>query len=283
MQHFTVIALATLCNSVVSFRYQSLYHNYYSRYQVSFVKRVSLKQRSESLNRSNNLIVSRHYAIIKNCNSQQGSSERYIGEFSTTMPRGVKKENLPTKICVTCGRSFNWRKKWERVWDEVTTCSKSCNKKRKENKTAAKHNDADVMNDLDKEGASEITFFETMPTEDGVLFESDTGSNSTSLPMTIDVKAQHKMERKSAKKAMKAARRAQREGRGVDPTAGQKQCSLCQKSVNLLIRCTVDESGAWKMVCGKCWNDVSGGVVDGDDQHPHYRYGGLWKNRRAVK
>jgi hypothetical protein len=47
------------------------------------------------------------------------------------MPRGVKKENLPTKICVVCERPFTWRKKWERVWDEVTTCSKSCNGKRR--------------------------------------------------------------------------------------------------------------------------------------------------------
>jgi hypothetical protein len=46
--------------------------------------------------------------------------------------RGVKKENLPSKTCVTCGRPFTWRKKWERVWDEVTTCSKSCNRKRRE-------------------------------------------------------------------------------------------------------------------------------------------------------
>ena len=47
------------------------------------------------------------------------------------MPRGVKKENLPQKICVTCGRPFTWRKKWERCWDEVTTCSKSCNAQRR--------------------------------------------------------------------------------------------------------------------------------------------------------
>lgn len=32
------------------------------------------------------------------------------------------------------------------------------------------------------------------------------------------------------------------------------------------------------MVCGKCWKTVSGGVVDGDNDHPYYRYGGLWKN-----
>ena len=37
------------------------------------------------------------------------------------------------------------------------------------------------------------------------------------------------------------------------------------------------------MVCGKCWRDVSGGVVDGDDAHPFYRYGGLWKNRRRAQ
>ena len=54
------------------------------------------------------------------------------------MPRGVKKENLPQKVCIVCNRPFTWRKKWERCWDEVSTCSKSCNAKRR----AAKH-DAD--------------------------------------------------------------------------------------------------------------------------------------------
>lgn len=43
----------------------------------------------------------------------------------------VKKENLPEKICVVCQKPFTWRKKWERSWDEVTCCSKSCNAKRK--------------------------------------------------------------------------------------------------------------------------------------------------------
>lgn len=43
----------------------------------------------------------------------------------------VKKENLPEKICMVCGRPFTWRKKWERSWDEVTCCSKSCNAKRR--------------------------------------------------------------------------------------------------------------------------------------------------------
>ena len=99
--------------------------------------------------------------------------------------------------------------------------------------------------------------------------------SSLAVEQPLDAKAA----RKAAKKAKKAARRAQREGRSDDPTLGQKKCDVCDKSVDLLIRCTTDASGAWRMVCGKCWHTVSGGVVDGSPDHPHYRYGGLWKNR----
>jgi hypothetical protein len=42
--------------------------------------------------------------------------------------KGVKKENLPSKMCITCGRPFAWRKKWEKVWDEVKYCSDACRK-----------------------------------------------------------------------------------------------------------------------------------------------------------
>ncbi|TAE82837.1 MAG: DUF2256 domain-containing protein [Alphaproteobacteria bacterium] len=44
------------------------------------------------------------------------------------MPRGVKKQHLPTKICARCGRPFAWRKKWEKAWDEVKYCSDKCKK-----------------------------------------------------------------------------------------------------------------------------------------------------------
>ncbi|MGV3612296.1 MAG: DUF2256 domain-containing protein [Fluviicola sp.] len=37
-----------------------------------------------------------------------------------------KKSDLPAKVCVTCQRSFTWRKKWEKVWDEVKYCSDKC-------------------------------------------------------------------------------------------------------------------------------------------------------------
>lgn len=37
------------------------------------------------------------------------------------------------------------------------------------------------------------------------------------------------------------------------------------------------------MVCpGACWRNVSGGVEDArglEGQFPHYRYGGMWKNK----
>ncbi|MBL0050157.1 MAG: DUF2256 domain-containing protein [Bacteroidetes bacterium] len=40
--------------------------------------------------------------------------------------KGVKKENLPTKICITCNKSFTWRKKWEKNWNDVKYCSNRC-------------------------------------------------------------------------------------------------------------------------------------------------------------
>ena len=58
----------------------------------------------------------------------------------TTKPRNsaelsllMKKINLPQKICVVCGRSFSWRKKWERNWLNVKYCSKKCQKYRNNN------------------------------------------------------------------------------------------------------------------------------------------------------
>jgi len=47
--------------------------------------------------------------------------------FVSCMNMNVKKKSdLPTKICVICGRPFTWRKKWEKVWEEVKYCSERC-------------------------------------------------------------------------------------------------------------------------------------------------------------
>jgi len=32
----------------------------------------------------------------------------------------------PTRLCVVCGRTIEWRKKWERDWESVRYCSKAC-------------------------------------------------------------------------------------------------------------------------------------------------------------
>jgi hypothetical protein len=37
-----------------------------------------------------------------------------------------KKSELPSKICLTCGLPFAWRKKWARDWDNVKYCSERC-------------------------------------------------------------------------------------------------------------------------------------------------------------
>ncbi|MFN4973557.1 MAG: DUF2256 domain-containing protein [Bacteroidota bacterium] len=44
--------------------------------------------------------------------------------------RGVNKSDLPQKICMTCGRPFTWRKKWEKNWANVKYCSERCKNKR---------------------------------------------------------------------------------------------------------------------------------------------------------
>lgn len=33
------------------------------------------------------------------------------------------------KICIACGRTMRWRKKWERSWDDVRHCSEACRRR----------------------------------------------------------------------------------------------------------------------------------------------------------
>jgi hypothetical protein len=42
----------------------------------------------------------------------------------------IKKKDLRVKICAACQRPFSWRKKWEKVWEDVKYCSDRCRKKR---------------------------------------------------------------------------------------------------------------------------------------------------------
>ena len=47
------------------------------------------------------------------------------------MAKQKKKSELPEKICVLCQKKFFWRKKWEKVWDEVKYCSERCRRQKK--------------------------------------------------------------------------------------------------------------------------------------------------------
>ncbi|KXT12110.1 hypothetical protein AC579_7972 [Pseudocercospora musae] len=70
-----------------------------------------------------------------------------------------------------------------------------------------------------------------------------------------------------------------------EPESHNKPCTICGTPRGVLVRCTIDESQKWNMVCpGSCWRSVSGGVDDAkglEGQYPHYRYGGMWKNKHA--
>ncbi|HMO38619.1 MAG TPA: DUF2256 domain-containing protein [Saprospiraceae bacterium] len=49
-----------------------------------------------------------------------------------------QKSTLPQKICAVCGRPFSWRKKWEKVWEEVKYCSDRCRGAAKKKEPSAK-------------------------------------------------------------------------------------------------------------------------------------------------
>ncbi|MFN7491271.1 MAG: DUF2256 domain-containing protein [Cyclobacteriaceae bacterium] len=46
--------------------------------------------------------------------------------YGFSEPAMPKKQHLPTKTCTVCGRPFSWRKKWEKVWEDVKYCSDKC-------------------------------------------------------------------------------------------------------------------------------------------------------------
>mmetsp|Transcript_3136 Transcript_3136/g.8940 ORF Transcript_3136/g.8940 Transcript_3136/m.8940 type:complete len:175 (-) Transcript_3136:892-1416(-) len=58
-----------------------------------------------------------------------------------------------------------------------------------------------------------------------------------------------------------------------------KSCTVCGTVKGMLIRCQIDESAEWHLLCGRCWKEYSGGETEGTEEFPHYRYGGVWKAR----
>ena len=74
---------------------------------------------------------SMHKAVLQHINDQDIFIS--VAAVSDYTPKEIfngklKKNNLPSKICLTCKRPFTWRKKWKLNWDKVKYCSKKCSK-----------------------------------------------------------------------------------------------------------------------------------------------------------
>ncbi|EEB76947.1 hypothetical protein GPB2148_251 [marine gamma proteobacterium HTCC2148] len=54
----------------------------------------------------------------------------------------MHKRNRPSKLCPVCLREFDWRKKWERDWEQVKYCSKKCRSSRSTEKTVTTTSEA---------------------------------------------------------------------------------------------------------------------------------------------
>ena len=63
--------------------------------------------------------------------SASGIENPPVMETFKVYDRGSWKE---AKMCVQCGRQFTWRKKWERCWSDIVTCSDKCKNDRKQSK-----------------------------------------------------------------------------------------------------------------------------------------------------
>jgi len=223
--------------------------------------------------------------------------------------------NLPVKDCLVCGRPFTWRKKWEKCWDEVLTCSDRCKRERRnKNKADTRaavgggaaagavamggntycESDEDTTTDYeasDQGGGSDsearaaapAASRSSSPVQDDEAEErqdsdDEEDEDGAAEPRVLTAKEQKRLRKQEAKAAKRSSRR------GASPEAvdaKRKPCDICERRVDLLVRSQCDSSRKWKMLCGRCWKDASGGVPDGDADHPYYRYGGLWKNRAA--
>lgn len=66
-----------------------------------------------------------HQGCTTSCGKCKGPPRAALG-LEQILAKMVKKGDLPRKTCAHCGLPMVWRKKWEKVWDEVRYCSDRC-------------------------------------------------------------------------------------------------------------------------------------------------------------
>jgi hypothetical protein len=69
--------------------------------------------------------------MAKGCCYLTPRAGAWSAKFARANSVAYRKPNLPQKLCAACNRPFTWRKKWERVWDEVRYCSDACREGRR--------------------------------------------------------------------------------------------------------------------------------------------------------
>ena len=231
------------------------------------------------------------------------------------LDRGVRKA---VKSCLHCERDMVWRKKWERCWDEVQYCSKRCRSTGRADARAAVREDG-PLGDPDRggggSGESGGRGGRGGGGGRGRGEQNDALSPAERKAARAEKNAQRRAERRRGRNGGAGGGEANTEdddsktaaaatsngpmasmmsmpsvvpsspgssGSSVlDPDRNRKPCDVCAKRVDMTIRCQTDATKRWRMVCSACWPSVSGGVTDGDAAHPHYTYGGVWKNRKG--
>ena len=82
---------------------------------------------NDSLNtyKSKKKLLDKQLIIVSDSNYNPGKVFELNKKFKLE-DSNFEKSNLPSKICPVCKRPFNWRKKWEKNWENVKYCSKRC-------------------------------------------------------------------------------------------------------------------------------------------------------------
>jgi len=111
-----------------------------------------------------------HQKLLKLSNNPRNMIYRYcMIKDSSKLPKKYTKSNLPVKTCQQCGRPMEWRKSWEKNWEEVKYCSDKCRRDRKSNKSKTSKDTGEIspkFNSYDNQSKfmrqlmkSDISFF----------------------------------------------------------------------------------------------------------------------------
>ena len=95
-------------------------------------------------------------------------------------PKKFTKSNLPSKDCIVCNRPFEWRKKWERCWDEVKYCSERC---RRDGKGSGKEDPSTRSSKDSSSGGSRMQF----SFDDSIQYSSDIISSQNVSPYITNI------------------------------------------------------------------------------------------------